>query len=76
MVVNPQQLGKWVLLAGVIISIVGVLLILLGHIGFFKLPGDLELSGKNWKVYVPVTSSILISAILTIILWLIFYLKK
>jgi hypothetical protein len=76
MPLNPQQFGKWLLLAGIIVSIIGAVLILLGHIGFFNLPGDLEFVGKNWKVYVPITSCILISVILTLILWVVFYLKK
>jgi len=76
MTMQPQQLGKWLLLTGIIISITGAVLILFGQLGFFKLPGDLEFDGRNWKVYIPVTSCILISVILTLILWLIFYLKR
>jgi hypothetical protein len=76
MTMEPQQLGKWLLLAGIIISITGAVLILFGQLGFFKLPGDLEFGGKNWKVYIPITSCILISVILTLILWLICYLKR
>jgi len=76
MTMGPRQLGKWLLLAGIIISITGAVLILFGKLGFFKLPGDLEFGGKNWKVYIPVTSCILISLILTLIMWLIYYLKR
>jgi ABC-type antimicrobial peptide transport system permease subunit len=74
--INPQQIGKLILLAGIIISAVGALLILLGNFGLFKLPGDLEFGGKNWKVYIPITSCVLISLILTLILWLVYYFKR
>jgi hypothetical protein len=40
------------------------------------LPGDLVFSGKNWRVYLPIASSIIISIILTLIFWLINYFRK
>ena len=73
---GPQQLGKWLLLAGVIIALVGVLVMLLGRAGLFKLPGDLEFGSRNWRVYLPIASCILISIILTAILWLINYFRR
>ena len=72
---GPQQFGKLVLLTGIIISLAGALIMLLGHFGLFKLPGDLEFGSKNWKVYFPVVSCIVISIILTLILWLVNYLR-
>jgi hypothetical protein len=68
---GPQQFGKWLIAAGIIIAVVGVLVMLLGKVGLFKLPGDLELGSKNWRIYIPIASSILLSIILTLILWLI-----
>lgn len=72
---GPQQLGKLVFLAGVVISLVGVLIIFFGHLGLFRLPGDFEFGGKNWKVYLPIASSIIISIILTLVFWLINHLR-
>jgi hypothetical protein len=68
---GPQQFGKWLIEAGIIIAVVGVLVMLLGRVGLFKLPGDLEFGSKNWRIYIPIASSILLSIILTLILWLI-----
>jgi hypothetical protein len=68
---GPQQFGKWLIAAGIIIAVVGVLVMLLGKVGLFKLPGDLEFGSKNWRIYIPIASSILLSVILTLILWLI-----
>ena len=73
---DTQQFGKWLIVAGVIIILTGGLIILLGKFGFFRLPGDVELGGKNWRVYMPITSCILISIILTVILWLINYFRR
>jgi hypothetical protein len=45
-------------------------------VGLFKLPGDFQLGGRNWRIYIPVASCIILSIILTIILWLISYFRK
>jgi hypothetical protein len=73
---GPQQIGKWSISAGVIIAMLGVLIMVLGRVGLFKLPGDLEFGGKNWRIYFPIASCILISIILTFVLWLISYFRR
>jgi uncharacterized membrane protein len=73
---SPQQFGKWLIVAGIFIAVLGVLVMLLGRIGLFKLPGDLEFGSKNWRIYIPIASCVLISLILTLILWLINYFRR
>jgi hypothetical protein len=73
---GPQQIGRWLILAGVIIALLGVLVMVLGRVGLFRLPGDLQFGGKNWRIYFPIASCILISIILTVILWLIYYFRR
>lgn len=73
---GPQQFGKWLVVIGVTIVGIGLLVMLLGRIGLFRLPGDFEFGGKNWRVYFPLATSILLSLILTLVLWLIRYLRR
>jgi len=73
---GPQQIGKWLILAGLVIALAGTFVIILGKIGFFKLPGDLQFGGKNWRIYLPIASCIIISIVLTVILWLIHYFRR
>jgi hypothetical protein len=73
---GPQQIGKWLIGAGIFIVLLGALIILLGKIGLFRLPGDLECGSRNWRVYIPIASSILLSIILTLILWIIHYFRR
>ena len=73
---GPQQIGKWLISLGIIIILLGGLMILLGRVGLFRLPGDLEFGSKNWRIYFPIASCILISIVLTLILWLIKYLRR
>jgi len=71
-----QQIGKWLISVGIIIALLGVLMVVLGRLGLFRLPGDLEFGSKNWRIYFPIASCILISIVLTVILWLIHYFRR
>ena len=73
---GPQQIGKWLIAAGFMIVLLGALMMLLGRVGLFKLPGDLQFGGKNWRIYFPIVSCIIISIVLTLILWLINYFRR
>jgi hypothetical protein len=73
---GPQQFGKWLIAAGIAIALLGVLVIVLGRVGLFKLPGDLEFGSRNWRIYFPIASCIILSIILTLILWLIRYFRR
>lgn len=73
---GPQQFGKWLMAIGAAIIVIGLLVMLLGKIGLFRLPGDFSFGGRNWRVYFPLASSILLSILLTLILWLIHYFTR
>ncbi len=73
---GPQQFGKWLIVAGIGIALLGVLMVLLGRVGLFKLPGDLEFGSKNWRIYIPIASCIVLSIVLTLVLWLINYFRR
>ncbi len=73
---GPQQFGKWLVVVGAATAGVGLLVMLLGRVGLFRLPGDFAFGGRNWRVYLPLASSILLSVLLTVILWLIHYLTR
>ena len=61
------------LVLGLILAIGGVVLMLLGrtHLPVGRLPGDIIYRGKNTVVYFPIATSILLSVILTLVLWLV-----
>ena len=72
------DLGKLLVFAGVLIAFLGLLLILFGRTNFplGRLPGDIVYRGKNSTVYFPVVTSILLSVILTLVLWVVGRLKR
>jgi len=66
------QLGKTLIFMGIILIVMGVLLLLMPHIPFLgRLPGDIHLKGKRWSFYFPIATCILLSLLLTLLLWLI-----
>ncbi|MGC4232413.1 MAG: DUF2905 domain-containing protein [Niabella sp.] len=68
-----HQAGKYMVVAGVLLIIVGVVLWLSGNrLNFLgRLPGDIRIEKENFKFYFPVTTLILISLIVNGIIWLI-----
>lgn len=65
---EPRQLGKLVVIAGAAAIVVG-LLIWSGWLSWFgNLPGDLRIEGERTRVYVPLTSMLLVSVVLSLVL--------
>ena len=65
-------LGKLLIVIGLVIALLGVGLLLAGKIPWLgRLPGDFLFRGKHFTFYFPVMTSLIVSVILTIILWFI-----
>ncbi len=64
------QLGKWVIIIGVTLTIFGIVTYFfsdwLNWLG--KLPGDFRYENKNVKIYVPLTSMVLVSLIISLLI--------
>ena len=66
-----QAIAKALILFGVILVGVGLLLNFANKIPFIgRLPGDIYIQKKNFSFYFPITTSVLISIILSLIFWL------
>jgi hypothetical protein len=65
------DLGKIFIFIGLLLVIIGFVFILGNKIPFIgKLPGDIAVVRKNYSFYFPVTTCIIISLVLSFILWL------
>lgn len=58
------------IVAGIVLLVVGILWPWLGKLGLGRLPGDIVIERDNTHIYFPITTSILISLLLSILLWL------
>jgi hypothetical protein len=64
-------MGKMLIIMGLIITAVGVLFVLAGKIPWLgRLPGDICIKKENFTLYFPLATSILVSIVLSLILWL------
>ena len=68
-----ENIAKTMLLFGALLLISGGLLLLLSrfNLPLGRLPGDIRIEGQNGSFYFPITSSILVSVVLSLVLNLI-----
>ncbi len=70
-----NSLGKWLVVAGLVVSLAGMLVWLLGKLGvpFGNLPGDIHLERRGFSFNFPVVTCIIVSIVLTeivnLLLW-------
>jgi hypothetical protein len=64
-----DDLGRTLVVLGVLLALVGVILWVAGGLPFLgRLPGDISIERGNFRFYAPIATSLLISLILTIVL--------
>ena len=76
---DPQrEIGKVLLVFGAVLLMVGGRLVLGGKLPFRlgRLPGDIIYRSERTIFYFPIVTSLLVSAVLTLVFWLISYLRK
>lgn len=68
-----EQIGKILIVAGIIIVIAGVIVYFAGNrlTWLGHLPGDINIVKDNVRIFIPITTMILLSAILSLILYII-----
>ena len=65
------SVGRLLILLGVVLALIGLALTLGPRIPWLgKLPGDFTFGGSNWRIYIPLGTSILISVVLSLLLFL------
>lgn len=73
------NLGKTLFIAGILMAAIGGFLLLIRHVPglpFGRLPGDISVNRDGFSFYFPLTTMIVISLVVSIILWLIGVLRK
>jgi len=70
---EAMGLGRLLIAAGLILVAAGVLVLLLGRlpIRLGRLPGDIYIQGKNSSFYFPVVTCLLISVVLSLVMWIV-----
>jgi hypothetical protein len=65
------EFGKLLVIFGAVLAAAGIILILLGraHLPIGRLPGDFLYRGKNTTVYFPLATSLILSVVLSLVLY-------
>jgi hypothetical protein len=68
-----EKLGKTVIVIGLLVVVAGIILWLFGDKLRFlgRLPGDIRYESGNTRVYIPIATMILVSVLLSVILWVV-----
>jgi len=64
---NWVDSGRFLIIAGTVIVVIGFLFLLSDKIPIGKLPGDLQFGSGRFKIHIPIATSILVSLALTIV---------
>jgi hypothetical protein len=65
---NWADAGRFLIIAGAVIVVIGMFFMIADKIPLGRLPGDLHIGGGRGKIYIPIATCILLSAAITIIL--------
>ncbi len=66
------ELGRTLLLVGILLAVIGGAMLLLGRSGvpIGRLPGDIAYRGRNFSFFAPLGTSLLLSVVLSLLLYL------
>ncbi|HZV80449.1 MAG TPA: DUF2905 domain-containing protein [Candidatus Binatus sp.] len=66
------QLGRWLVVAGIVLIVLGALFIFAKPLHIGSLPGDVTVAGKGWQISLLLGTSLVLSILLTLALNLLF----
>ena len=64
-------MARYLILAGILLIVIGLLWGPLSRLGLGRLPGDIVIEREGFTLYIPVTSAILVSVVLSVVIALI-----
>ena len=64
-------MSRTLIIIGLIIVALGILWPWLGRLGLGRLPGDILIERENFTIYIPISTGLLVSIVLSAALWLI-----
>ena len=62
-------MARWLIILGVVLVVAGLVWPWLSKLGLGRLPGDIVIERENFRLYLPIATSILISVVLSLVLW-------
>jgi hypothetical protein len=66
-----MNVGKVLILAGIVLAAAGVLWLLGARLGLGRLPGDIVVRGERSTFYFPLATCVVLSVVLSLVMWLV-----
>jgi hypothetical protein len=64
---NWAEVGRFLIVAGAVVIVVGMIFLISDKLPIGRLPGDLHFGSGRFRIYIPVATSILLSILITVI---------
>jgi hypothetical protein len=62
-------MSRLLIIFGIVLVAIGVLWPVISKLGLGRLPGDIVVERENFRLYIPIATSLLISLLLSLVLW-------
>jgi hypothetical protein len=66
-----MPVGRLLIILGIVLVVLGMLWPLMTRLGVGRLPGDIVIERENFRLYIPIMTSLIVSVVLSVIFWLI-----
>ena len=63
-------MSRFLITLGIILVVAGIAWPLLAKLGLGRLPGDIRIERDGVEIFIPLTSGLIVSAVISLILWL------
>jgi hypothetical protein len=75
---SVRELGKFLLVAGIVLAAAGAMLMSGLKLPFRlgRLPGDIVVQGRNSSFYFPIVTCIVVSVVLTLLMWIVNFFRR
>ena len=72
-------MGRFLVITGIVLVVLGLIVMAgskFSFLGLGRLPGDIAYKGKNFQFYFPIVTCLIVSGVLTAVLWIISFLTR
>lgn len=63
-------MARWLILFGIVLLVLGIAWPWIARSGLGRLPGDIFVQREGWSFYFPLTTSLIVSVVLSLVIWL------
>jgi hypothetical protein len=64
-----MSVGWLLIILGVVLVVLGLLWPWIARLGLGRLPGDIVIERENFRLYIPIATSLIVSVVLSVVLW-------